>query len=81
VKEIPIEQISQLLETVADKLPRLAHELMQALYSEEAGRQMGRAVGHMYKELTEAGIPKEDALRMACDYMDTLKSIAKVLRE
>ncbi|KRF22539.1 hypothetical protein [Paenibacillus sp. Soil787] len=81
MREIPIKQISDLLEIVADKLPKLANEMMHALYSEGVGTQMGKEVANMYKELTGAGIPREEALRMTKDYMNLMQSLAKVIRE
>jgi tetrahydromethanopterin S-methyltransferase subunit G len=73
--EIPIKEISELLDEISKKVPKLIGGLIEALFSAEAGQKMGRAVGAYYKELLEAGIPKEDALKMARDYMQAMKSI------
>jgi hypothetical protein len=48
---------------------------MDTLYSAEAGKKMGQAVGSLYKELVDSGIPQEEALQMAKDYMLSLKDI------
>jgi len=73
--EIPIKEISELLDEIGKKAPKLIGGLIEALFSAEEGQKMGRAVGAYYKELLEAGIPKEDALKMARDYMQAMKSI------
>jgi hypothetical protein len=76
VPPIPTKEIGELLEVIAEKVPKLVTELLRSLYSEEAGSQMGKAVGNFYKALVESGIPAEDALKMATDYLETIKSIA-----
>lgn len=75
--EIPTKEIGELLDEVSDKIPKLITGLMDTLYSAESGKKMGQAVGSLYKELIDSGIPKEDALQMAHDYMLSLKDISK----
>lgn len=74
--DIPVKEISELLDEVSGKLPKLINGLMDTMFSAEAGKKMGQAVGNLYKELVESGIPQEDALKMAKDYMLSLKDIA-----
>jgi len=75
--EIPVKEIGELLDQVSNKVPKLIDSLMGSLFSAEAGKKMGQAVGSLYKELLEAGIPQEEALQMAKDYMLTLKDVTK----
>lgn len=74
-QEIPVEEISQLLDTVSDKVPKMIKEIMNSFYSEEGGKQMGKAVASMYKELVDSGIPADEALKMAKDYLNTIKDV------
>jgi len=73
--EIPVKDIGELLDEVSGKVPKLIVNLLNTLYSAEAGKQMGQAVGNLYKELVASGIPKEEAMKMAKDYMLSLKDI------
>lgn len=73
--DIPVKEIGEVFDALSDKLPKLINELTSSFYSEKSGSQMGKAIGSMYKELINAGIPKEDALEMAKDYLNTMKSI------
>lgn len=74
--DIPVQEIGQLLDEVSGKMPKVISGLMDTMYSADAGKKMGQAVGNLYKELVESGIPHEDALQMARDYMLSLKDIA-----
>lgn len=74
--DIPVKEIGELLDEVSGRVPKLINGLMDAMFSAEAGKKMGQAVGNLYKELVESGIPQEDALKMAKDYMLALKDIA-----
>jgi len=73
--DIPTKEIGELLDSVSTKVPKLVTNLLDTLYSPEAGKKMGQSVGAMYKELVEAGIPEADALAMAKEYMISMKSI------
>lgn len=75
-RDIPVKEIGELLDAVSGKLPNLVSGLMSSLYSPEAGKNMGKAVGSFYKELLEAGIPPEEAAKMAKDYMLSIKDVA-----
>ncbi|HBL85523.1 MAG: hypothetical protein A2Y17_06395 [Clostridiales bacterium GWF2_38_85] len=74
---IPTQEIGELLDKMAEKLPKMISALMGTLYSAESGKQMGKAVGSFYKELLESGIPQDEAIQMAKDYLLTIKDISK----
>jgi len=71
----PAKEIGEILDEVTSKVPQLITGLMDTLYSPEAGKKMGQAVGAMYEELLNAGIPESDALIMAKEYMISIKSL------
>jgi hypothetical protein len=71
------KEIGEILEAVSATVPDLLMKLWRILYSKESAQEMGQAVGSLYKELVEAGIPKENALKMTSDYMFSLKEMAR----
>ena len=70
-----IQELNEVLSVISEKVPKLITDLLGTIYSEEAGAQMGKAVGKFYQELVSSGIPEEEALKMAKDYMNTLRSV------
>ncbi|NLM96977.1 MAG: hypothetical protein GX175_05120 [Halanaerobiaceae bacterium] len=74
-EEIPVNELSQLLDTVSEKIPRMIKDIMISFYSEESGKQVGKAIAAMYKELVDSGIPADEALKMAKDYLNTIKDV------
>lgn len=76
MSDIPVKEISELLDTVSSKVPKLITSLVDTMYSVESAKKVGQAVGSFYKELVESGIPKEEALKMARDYILSMKDIS-----
>jgi len=74
-KDIPTQEIGELLDVISERLPRLLDQLKKSLFSEEAGKELGRATGAFYKELIDCGIPSEDALDMAKKYVGSLQGV------
>ncbi|WP_134684920.1 hypothetical protein [Brevibacillus migulae] len=74
---INLAELEGLLELASDKVPQLISGIMKSFYTEEAGSQIGKAVGVLYKELIAAGMPQETAVKMATDYMVSLKDVLK----
>ncbi|MDP5276762.1 hypothetical protein [Chengkuizengella axinellae] len=72
-----VEEVSELLEVASKKVPELITNILNTLYSQKSASDMGRAVGSLYKELVDAGIPQEVAVQMAKDYMFSLKDVMK----
>lgn len=71
------EEVAQLLDKIADKIPALLKGLRDVVYSAEAGEQFGKAVGAFYSELIKQGIPQDQAMEMAKNYMISLRDLAK----
>lgn len=71
------DEVAQLLDKIAEKIPALLKGLREAVYSAEAGEQFGKAVGAFYGELVRQGIPQEQAMEMAKNYMISFKDLAK----
>lgn len=78
-KDSDVKEIGEILDTVSEKIPKMISGLMSTLYSAEAGKNMGQAVGSFYKELLESGIPQDVALDMARNYMLSLKDLSKII--
>ncbi len=74
------EEIRQILSAVSTEVPALLKSVIGAVFSEEAGRNMGRAAAAFYKELKDSGMPDEIAVKMTEDYIGVFTSLGDILK-
>lgn len=74
------ENIKEILGVVSSEVPTLIKSLLASVFSEEAGRNMGKAAAAYYKELKNGGLPEQVAVKLTEDYMQTFTSIGDMLR-
>ena len=74
------ENIKELLSVVSSEVPGLIKNILGSVFSEEAGRTMGKAAAAYYKELKEGGLPDQVAVKLTEDYMRTFTSLGDMLR-
>ncbi|MDI6848146.1 MAG: hypothetical protein QMD23_08540, partial [Candidatus Bathyarchaeia archaeon] len=53
------EEVKAVFEVLSKEIPALIKGIFGSVFSEEVGRDMGRAAGAFYKELKESGMPDE----------------------
>jgi len=75
-----IEDLKAVLETISAQVPNIIRGIIDSFFSPEAGARMGKAVADFYKSLKDAGVPEQDALAMAKDYLGTLTKWGDVLK-
>jgi len=73
------EEIAEIMTAIGETVPKLVRDIIGAVISEETGRNLGRAIGSFYKELRDAGISPEEALKMTREYMASLMKIGELL--
>ncbi|MHC5081737.1 MAG: hypothetical protein ACYTHN_22265 [Planctomycetota bacterium] len=74
------KEVKEILEVVSEKVPALIRGLMESVFSESAGREMGKAVAAFYKELKETDLPPEVVLEMTREYMRNFTNIGKIIQ-
>jgi len=74
------EEVKEILSAVSTQVPTLIRSILAAVFSEEAGRNMGKAAGAYYKELKDSGMPEQVAVKMTEDYMRTFTSFGEMLK-
>jgi hypothetical protein len=74
------ENIKEILNVVSSEIPALVKNLLGSVFSEEAGRSMGKAAAAYYKEMKAGGLPEQVAVRLTEEYMRTFSSIGDMLR-
>ena len=74
------EEIKEILSAVSTQVPTLIKSILASVFSEEAGRNMGKAAGAYYKELKDSGMPEQVAVKMTEDYMRTFTSFGEMLK-
>jgi len=74
------EEVRQILSAVSTEVPALIKSVIGAVFSEEAGRNMGRAAAAFYKELKDSGMPDEIAVKMTEDYIGVFTSLGDILK-
>jgi len=79
-KEESAEEIREMLGVVSKEIPALIKGIMGSIFSEEAGKHMGRAAAAFYKELKEGGMPEETAVKMTENYIGVFTSLGDVLK-
>jgi len=75
-----VEELREVLSVVSKEVPALIKGIIASVFSEEAGRDMGRAAAAFYKELKEAGMPEDVAVKMTEGYISTFTSLGEVMK-
>lgn len=76
-----VEELREVLSVISKEIPSLIKGIIGSIFSEEAGRDMGKATAAFYKELKEAGMPEETAVKMTEDYMSILTSLDDIMKK
>jgi hypothetical protein len=79
-RKVEAENIKEILGVVSSEVPALIKSLLASVFSEEAGRNMGKAAAAYYKELKDGGLPEQVAVKLTEDYMRTFTSLGDMLR-
>ena len=74
------EEVKEILGVVSKEIPALIKGIIGSVFSEEAGKDMGRAAAAFYRELKEGGMPEETAVRMTENYVGVFTSLGDVLK-
>lgn len=75
-----VEELKEVLSVVSKEVPSLIKSIIGSVFSEEAGRDMGKAAAAFYKELKEAGMPEETAVKMTENYISVFTSLGDILK-
>jgi hypothetical protein len=79
-KKEDVEELKEVLSVVSKEVPNLIKSIVASVFSEEAGRDMGKAAAAFYKELKEAGMPEETAVKMTENYVSVFTSLGDILK-
>ena len=74
------EEVKEILSVVSTEVPTMIKSILASVFSEEAGRNMGKAAAAYYKELKNGGLPEDVAVKLTEEYMRTFTSIGDMLR-
>lgn len=80
-KKEDVEELREVLSVVSKEVPNLIKSIVQSVFSEEAGRDMGKAAAAFYKELKESGMPEETAVKMTENYILVFTSLSDVMKK
>lgn len=72
------QEIKEILDVVAEKIPDLLDKLSDILYSKESAEKYGDAVATFYGRLIEAGMDPGQAFELTEKYMSSLSPMSAV---
>ncbi len=75
------EELQAVLGVVSKEIPALIKGIVSSVFSEEAGRDMGKAAGAFYKELKESGMPDEIAVKMTENYISVFTNLGDIMKK
>jgi len=62
------------------EIPGMIKNIMNTVFSEEAGKNMGKAAAAYYNELKSGGLPDAVAIKLTEEYMRTFTSLGDMLK-
>lgn len=74
------DNLREILGIVSTEIPAMLKSIVSTVFSEEAGRSMGKAAAAYYKELKAGGLPEEVAIKLTEEYMQTFTNFGSILK-
>jgi len=75
------EEVESIMKVVSEQIPALVKGVIGAIFSAEAGKNMGAAAANFYKEVKAGGLPDDVAIKMTQDYVKTFTDIGSIIKE
>ncbi|MBS7648890.1 MAG: hypothetical protein QXK89_05245 [Candidatus Bathyarchaeia archaeon] len=75
-----VEELKEVFNVLSTQVPALIKGIIASVFSEEAGREMGKAAGAFYKGLIESGLPAEAALKMTENYISVFTNLGEIMK-
>jgi hypothetical protein len=75
------DELREVLGVVSKEVPGLIKGIIGSVFSEEAGRDMGKAAAAFYKQLKDAGMPEQTAVKMTENYVSVFTSLGDVMKK
>ena len=75
-----VEELREVLNVVSKEVPAMIRGILSSVFSEEAGRDMGKAAAAFYKQLKDAGMPEEAAVKMTENYVSVFTSLSDIMK-
>ncbi|HXX87406.1 MAG TPA: hypothetical protein VEH86_03050 [Candidatus Acidoferrum sp.] len=79
-KKMNAENFKEFFGVVSSEIPTMIKSILASVFSEEAGKNMGKAAAAYYKELKNGGLPEQVAVKLTEDYMRTFTSLSDMFR-
>jgi len=79
-KKPEAEEVKEILGVVSTEIPALIKGIISSVFSEEAGKSMGRAAAAFYNELKQSGMPEDVAVKMTENYIGVFTSLGDILK-
>jgi hypothetical protein len=80
MSEHDVEELKGVFNVLSSQIPALIRGIIASVFSEEAGREMGKAAGAFYKGLIEAGIPNDVAIKMTENYISVFTNLGEIMK-
>jgi len=75
------EYISEVMDTMSDKIPKMIRGVIDSFFSPEAAANMAKSVAEFRKTLIENGIPEAEAMAMTREYMQTVTNWKGIMKD
>ncbi len=72
--------MKELFSLFSTEVPEMIKRIMNSVFSEEAGKNMGKAASAYYNQLKSGGLPDEVATQLTVEYMRTFTSLGDMLK-
>ncbi len=72
--------MKELFSLFSSEVPEMIKRIMNSVFSEEAGKNMGKAASAYYNQLKSGGLPDEVATQLTVEYMRTFTSLGDMLK-
>jgi hypothetical protein len=69
-------QTQEILKAISVEIPIMLKNILTEIFSEEAGKRLGKAAAAYFKELRNGGIPEETAVKLTQEYIGAFTSLA-----
>ncbi len=72
--------MKELFSLFSTEVPEMIKRIMNSVFSEESGKNMGKATSAYYNQLKSGGLPDEVATQLTVEYMRTFTSLGDMLK-